>query len=137
MNSRSRKRVKLLPLWPECRGSVGVEGQGYNPCDYYNTMELRQVIDSCVSYFSCNPDLFKRWPLLQRRVPTPRRLVLGDSPQHTVTRRTGLECRFSTWLGRHSLTALFRSQEIWKVPVKIEQEVYQQEAAGLKVKESV
>jgi len=67
--------------------------------------ELRQVIDSIASgYFSsANPDLFKPIRCCTETSTytsqiTSLTLTARSTPQHTVTRRTGLECRFSTWL---------------------------------------
>jgi starch phosphorylase len=130
-----------------------LKAKGYNPCDYYNTnVELRQVIDSIASgYFSSgNPDLFK--PIVESLLHRDEYLHLADYQSYvdcqeqvaTAYRDQENWTRMSILnvarMGKFSSDRTIQEycQEIWKVkPVKIELEVYQQECAGLKVKESV
>jgi len=110
-----------------------LKSKGYNPWDYYNTNELRQVIDSIASgcFSSGNPDLFR--PIVESLLHRDEYLHLADyqsyvdQEQVATTYRDqgdGPECRFSTWLAwANSLPiALFRVlPEIWKAePVKID-----------------
>ena len=127
-----------------------LKAKGYNPWEYYNTnAELRQVIDQIATgYFSpAAPDLFR--PIVESLLYRDEYLLLADyqsyvdcqeqvsrayQDQETWTRMSILN---SARMGKFSSDRTIQEycQEIWKVePIKIELEVYSQEAAGLNVK---
>ena len=130
-----------------------LKAKGYNPWDYYNTnAELRQVIDSIASgYFSPGlPDLFK--PIVESLLHKDEYMILADyqsyvdCQEQVATAYRDQENWTQMSIFNAARTGKFSSdrtiqeycQEIWKAePVKIDLEAYHQEAAGLKVKESV
>lgn len=125
-----------------------LKARGYNPWDYYNTnAELRQVIDCIASGYFSSGDRNVFSPIVESLLIKDQYLHLADYQSYVDCQEqvaaayrdqenwTRMSIINSARTGKFSSDRTIQEycQEIWKVePVKIELEVYQQEAAGLK-----
>jgi len=126
-----------------------LKAKGYNPQDYYNANpELQAVIDRIATgYFSPGaPDLFR--PIADSLLHKDEYLLLADYSayvgcQERVSQAfrdqanwTRMSILNSARMGKFSSDRTIREycQDIWQaVPVKVDLEAYDQEAAGLRI----
>ncbi|MCL2926442.1 MAG: glycogen/starch/alpha-glucan phosphorylase, partial [Trichodesmium sp. MAG_R04] len=123
--------------------------KGYKPLDYYNTnLELKAVIDRIASgqFSKGNPNLFK--PLIDSLLYNDQYMLLADYQAYIECQEqisqafqdqekwTTMSIYNSVRMGKFSSdrTIMEYAKEIWgATPVKINQETYTQNSAGLKV----
>ncbi|NES72161.1 MAG: glycogen/starch/alpha-glucan phosphorylase, partial [Okeania sp. SIO2D1] len=126
-----------------------LKAKGYKPLEYYNTnAELKAVIDRIASgHFSeGNPNLFK--PLIDSLLYNDQYMLLADYQSYIECQErvgkvfqdqekwTKMSIYNSLRMGKFSSdrTIMEYAKEIWGAqPVKIDQETYTQDNAGLKV----
>jgi len=126
-----------------------MKAKGYKPLHYYNTnLELKAVIDRIASgqFSKGNPNLFK--PLIDSLLYNDQYMLLADYQayiecQEQVSQAfqdkekwTKMSIYNSVRMGKFSSdrTIMEYAKEIWgATPVKINQETYNQNSAGLKV----
>ncbi|GGA41513.1 glycogen/starch/alpha-glucan phosphorylase [Okeania sp. KiyG1] len=126
-----------------------LKAKGYKPLEYYNTnAELKAVIDRIASgHFSeGNPNLFK--PLIDSLLYNDQYMLLADYQSYIECQErvgqafqdqekwTKMSIYNSVRMGKFSSDRTIReyAKEIWGAqPVKIDQETYTQDNAGLKV----
>jgi len=117
--------------------SLGVEVQGYNPWDYYNTnADCGRSLTALHQAASRLAILFR--PIVESLLHRDEYLHLADYQSYVDCQKSRstyrdqemwTQCRFSTWLmGKFSSDRTIQEcQEIWKAePVKIDLEAYRQ-----------
>ena len=130
-----------------------IKTKGYKPLDYYNTnSELKAVIDLIASgqFSKGNPDMFK--PLIDSLLYNDQYMLLADYQDYIECQEqvsqafqdqgkwTKMSIYNSVRMGKFSSdrTIMEYAKEIWEAePVKINQETYTQDNAGLRVNNSL
>ncbi|MDE5087583.1 MAG: glycogen/starch/alpha-glucan family phosphorylase, partial [Trichodesmium sp. St16_bin2-tuft] len=130
-----------------------IKTKGYKPLDYYNTnSELKAVIDRIASgqFSKGNPDMFK--PLIDSLLYNDQYMLLADYQDYIECQEqvsqafqdqgkwTKMSIYNSVRMGKFSSdrTIMEYAKEIWEAePVKINQETYTQDNAGLRVNNSL